>query len=64
MDEKTVDEARRLAKLAAIPLPDERIPGFVGGLSMARAIAEALARIDYSETEPAFQFRVPTTGRR
>ena len=57
-------EALRLAELAGIRLPDERIPGLVGGLAMARAIAEVLARVDYGDVEPACQFRAPVAERR
>ena len=59
MNEASSDEARRLAELAGISLPPERIAAFRASLEMARQIGQALARVEYGDTEPAAQFRAP-----
>ncbi len=59
MDELTRDEARRLAELAGIQLPHERVSALAAGLQMTRGVAEALAWLEYGEAAPACQFRPP-----
>lgn len=63
MDDKRLGETRRLAGLAAIPLADQRVPALAASLEFTRVIAEALARLDYGEVEPACRFRPPRSER-
>lgn len=59
MNQEVNQEALRLAELAGIRLPAERVGAFAVSLEMARQIGQALARVEYGETEPAGQFRAP-----
>lgn len=59
MKEASSDEAQRLADLAGILLPPERVAAFRASLEMARQIGQALARVEYGDAEPAAPFRAP-----
>lgn len=48
-----------LVRLAAITVPDERLPALAAGLAGTRAVAAALAKHDYSLIEPASRFEAP-----
>ncbi len=63
MDDQRLGETRRLAELAGIPLAAQRVPALAASLEFARVIAEALARLDYGEAEPAGRFRPPRSER-
>ena len=63
MEQESDREAQRLAELAGIRVPDERVPGLVAGLAMAQGIGQALARLDYGNLEPACRFRPPRPER-
>ncbi len=59
MQEDPRDTIRRLAALAGIPLPEERIAALVLILPVARAGVAALASVDYGEAAPAGRFQPP-----
>jgi hypothetical protein len=59
MNQEVNQEALRLAELAGIRLPAERVAAFAASLEMSRRIGQALARVEYGEIEPAAQFRAP-----
>lgn len=56
------EEARILAALAGILVPPERGAALGAGLPGTKRIAESLAKVDLRLTEPAAQFRAPTTA--
>jgi len=63
MNQEVNPEALRLAELAGLSLPPERITAFAAGLEMACQIGQALARVEYGEIEPAAPFRAPRRER-
>jgi len=56
------EEARILAALAGILVPPERESALAAGLALTKRIAESLAKVDLGLSEPAAQFRAPTTA--
>ncbi|MDO8615236.1 MAG: hypothetical protein Q7T33_05805 [Dehalococcoidia bacterium] len=59
MQDQPMLNVRQLAAAAGIRIPDARLPAIAAALPMVKAIAEALARTDYGEAEPAARFRAP-----
>lgn len=57
--EQIRNDAAVLARLAAITVPDDRLPAFAAGLAGTRAVAAALAKYDYGLIEPACRFCPP-----
>ena len=51
------DTIRRLAALAGVPLPEERIAALATILPFVQAGTAALNGVDYREAEPAACFR-------
>lgn len=61
--EQIRNDAATLARLAAITVPDERLPSLAAGLAGTRAVAAALAKYDYGLIEPACRFEAPGQDR-
>jgi hypothetical protein len=57
MQDDPRETIRRLAALAGMPLPEERIAALVPALSFVQAGLAALAGVDYRQAEPAGRFR-------
>ncbi len=57
MQDDPRDTIRRLAALAGMPLPEERIAALAATLPFVQAGIAALAGVDYREAEPAARFR-------
>lgn len=57
--EQMRDDAATLARLAAITVPEDRLPALGAGLASTRAVAAALAKHDYGLIEPASRFEAP-----
>ncbi len=53
------DAVRRLAALAGLSIPEERIQILAASLPSVRQVMEALAALDLTDTEPALIFRPP-----
>jgi len=65
MNSQVPTAARVLLELAGLHLPAEREAFVAAGLGgSTRPIAEALARQDYGDTEPAARFRPPASESR
>ena len=57
MQDDPRETVRRLATLAGMPLPEERIAAMALALPFLQAGFAALAAVDYGEAEPAGRFR-------
>ncbi len=57
MQDDPRDTIRRLAALAGMPLPEERIAALAATLPFVQAETAALAGVDYREAEPAARFQ-------
>lgn len=57
MEDDPRETIRRLAALAGMPLPEERIAALAPILPLVRAQVAQLAGLDYRQTEPAMGFR-------
>jgi hypothetical protein len=57
--EQIRNEIAALVRLAAISVPEERLPALAAGLAGTRAVAASLARYDYGLIEPACRFAAP-----
>jgi hypothetical protein len=57
MQDDPQETIRRLATLAGMPLPDERIAALALALPFVQVGVAALAVVDYGEVEPAGRFR-------
>ncbi len=62
MQDDPRETIRRLAALAGMPLPEERIAALVPVLIFVQAGLAALAGVDYREAEPAGRFRPRSQG--
>ena len=58
--EQLRNETVALIRLAAITVPDDRLPALEGGLAATRVVATALASYDYGLIEPAGRFLAPS----
>ena len=61
--EQIRNDISALVRLAAITVPDDRLPALATGLSGTRTVAAALAKHDYGLIEPASQFEAPGQDR-
>ncbi len=57
MQDEPRETVRRLATLAGMPLPEERIATLALALPFVQTGFAALAAVDYGEVEPADRFR-------
>jgi hypothetical protein len=57
--EQIRNEAAILARLAAIKVPEDRLPALGTGMSINRVGLSALTKYDYGQTEPAARFCPP-----
>ena len=62
MQDDPREAVRRLAALAGMTLPEERIAALVPALAFVEAGLAALAGVDYREAEPAGRFRPRSEG--
>jgi hypothetical protein len=52
-------DAAPLARLAAIRVPEDRLPALQAGLSATRVAVATLTKYDYGQTGPAAHFHPP-----
>ncbi len=58
MQDDPGETIRRLATLARMPLPEDRIAALALALPFVQAGVAALSAVDYGEAEPASRFRL------
>ncbi len=59
VEPKIHNEVAFLARLAGLPVPEQRLAALAAGLAGTQAICEALSRLDLVVTEPASRFLPP-----
>lgn len=64
MNADSRETIRRIAALAGMPLPEERIADLALTLPFVQVGLAALAGVDYREAEPAGRFRPPAAAPR
>lgn len=57
--EQICNDVTVLVRLAAITVPEDRVPALAAGVAGTRAAAAALAKHDYGQIEPASRFCPP-----
>lgn len=62
MQDDLRDTVRRSAKLAGLPLSEERIAALAMAFRFFQPAIAVLAETDYGDAEPAGRFRPPPSG--